>query len=133
MRSQTVIKLVCLSVCLAIAIPLFALQRGADPISGTWSGDWGPSPGDRNNVNVDLKLEGKNVTGTVHSVGPNRPDVMLSKGSYDSAAGTIHLEADAQGRGGKVHYVIDGKVANGTMSGSWNHEAVKGDFKLSKK
>jgi hypothetical protein len=110
-----------------------ALQRGSDPISGTWSGDWGPNANDRNTVNVDLKLNGKNVTGTVHSINYTRPDVMISKGSYDPAAGTIHLEADASGRGGSVHYVIDGKMTGGTMSGSWNHGASKGDFKLTKK
>lgn len=132
MRSR-VLRLACLFVCLAIALPLLALQRGSDPISGTWSGDWGPNANDRNTVNVDLKLNGKDVTGTVHSINYNRPDVMISKGTFDPAGGTIHLEADAQGRGGAVHYVIDGKVMGGTMSGSWNHGASKGDFKLMKK
>ena len=127
------LKLACLLVCLAIALPLLALQRGSDPISGTWSGDWGPNANDRNTVNVDLKLDGKNVTGNVHSINYNRPDVMITKGTFDSAAGTIHLEADAQARGAAVHYVIDGKVTGGTMSGSWNHGASKGDFKLMKK
>jgi len=28
---------------------------------------------------------------------------------------------------------IDGKLADGTMTGSWNHDASKGDFKLTKK
>src|SRR5581483_7218224 len=131
MRSQF-FRLACLFVCLVIAMPLLAVQRGSDAISGTWSGDWGPDANDRNTVNVDLKLAGKNVTGVVHSVNYKRPDVMIQKGTYDPAAGTIHLEAEAQGRGGTVHYVIEGKVSNGTMSGSWNHENVKGDFKLSK-
>jgi hypothetical protein len=113
---------------------MLGLQRGgSDPITGTWSGDWGPNAADRNTVNVDLKLDGKNITGTVHSVNYQRPDVMITKGTFDSAAGTVHLEADASGQRGNVHYVIDGKLANGTISGSWNHEAVKGDFKLTKK
>jgi hypothetical protein len=29
--------------------------------------------------------------------------------------------------------VITGTLANGTMTGSWNHDATKGDFKLTKK
>lgn len=133
MRSRS-IKLACLFVCIAIAVPLFALQRGSDPVTGTWSGDWGPNAQDRNPVNVDLKLDGKNITGTVHSLPPyNRPDVMLTKGTYDAGAGTVHLEADASGRRGSVHYVIDGKLSGGTMSGSWNHDASKGDFTLKKK
>ena len=132
MRSTT-FRLACLLICIALAIPLFALQRGSDPITGTWSGDWGPNAGDRNTVNVDLKLDGKNVTGTVHSINYQRPDVMIQKGTFDAASGMIHLEADAQARGGTVHYVIEGKLMNGTMSGSWDHGTVKGDFKLTKK
>ena len=82
-----------------------------------------------------MKLEGNNVTGVVHSVNYQRPDVMLQKSTFDSATGTIHMEAEAPNpRGGAaVHYVIDGEVMNGTMSGSWNHGASKGDFKLMKK
>lgn len=134
MRSIT-LRIVCFCACVAIALPLLALQRGSDPISGTWSGDWGPNANDRNTVNVDLKLNGKDVTGVVHSVNYQRPDVMISKGTYDAASSMLHLEADAKNpRGGAdVHYVIDGKVMGGTVSGSWNHDKSKGDFKLTKK
>src|SRR5262249_31322181 len=57
--------------CLAMAVTAFA-KRSGDPLSGTWTGDWGPNANDRNNVNVDLKLDGKALTGTVHSVNPPR-------------------------------------------------------------
>ena len=128
-------RIFALLICIALAVPLFAFQRGSDPITGTWAGDWGPSPGDRNTVNVDLKLNGKAVTGVVHSINFQRPDVMLSKSTFDPATGALHLEADAPNPSGgaKVHYLIDGKLANGTMSGSWNHDGKKGDFKLTKK
>src|SRR5437764_715308 len=37
-------------------------------------------------------------------------------------------------RGGPaVHYLIDGKLADGSISGSWNHGTTKGDFKITKK
>ena len=131
MQSRTY-RVLCLLACLAVALPLLA-QRGSDPLSGTWTGDWGPNAADRNQVNVDLKLDGKNITGTVHSTNYQRPDVTLQKSTFDAAAGTVHMEADAQGQGGAVHYIIDGKLANRTISGSWNHGNVKGDFKLTKK
>ena len=55
--------LICLLACLAIAIPMVAQQRAAvanaDPLSGTWTGDWGPNAGDRNQVSLDLKWDGK--------------------------------------------------------------------------
>jgi len=128
-------RVICLFACIAIAIPVLALQRGSDPLSGTWSGDWGPNSADRNTVNVDLKSDGKTVTGTVHSINYQRPDVTIQKGTFDAATGAVHLEADAPNpRGGApIHYIIDGKLANGSISGSWNHGAQKGDFKLTKK
>ena len=130
------IRAVCLLTLLFLAVPLFAQRgAGADPLSGTWTGDWGPNASDRNTVSVDLKWDGKAVTGVVHSVNFKRPDVTLQKGTFDAKTGAIHLEADsANAMGGPaVHFVIDGKVTNGSMSGSWNHDSTKGDFKLTKK
>src|SRR5690242_7598573 len=128
-------RLVCLLGILALALPVSALQRGADPLTGTWTGDWGPSASDRNTVNVDLKWDGKALTGVVHSINYQRPDVTLQKSTFVPATGAVHMEADAANpRGGAaVHYVIDGKLANGSITGSWNHGASKGDFKLTKK
>jgi hypothetical protein len=64
-----------------------------------------------------------------------RPDVTIKNGTFDPKTGAVHMEADAEGRRGGpgVHFVIDGKLANGTISGSWNHDSTKGDFKLTKK
>src|SRR6185295_15391884 len=126
MRTTT-FRIVCLLACVALTIPVFAFQKPADPLSGTWTGDWGPSPADRNTVNVDLKWDGKTLTGVVHSINYQRPDVMLQKSTFDPATGTVHMEADiANPRGGSaVHYIIDGKLANGTITGSWNHGTYK--------
>ena len=117
---------------------MFARQGAApaaDPLSGTWTGDWGPSAGDRNMVSVELKLSGTAVTGTVKSTSPARPDVALTKSTFTPATGAVHLEAQAANprSGAAVHYVIDGKLTNGTMTGSWNHDTSKGDFKLARK
>src|SRR6185436_14773958 len=115
------VQVFCLLLCLAIAIPVLGFQ--ADPISGTWTGDWGPNAGDRNTVSVDLKFDGKALTGTVKSVNFQRPDVMLKNSTFDAKTGAVHMEADVPGqRGGPaVHFVIDGKLAGGSMTGSWNH------------
>jgi hypothetical protein len=44
------------------------------------------------------------------------------------------MEADSKNRkGDTVHFVIDGKVDGASMSGSWNHDTRKGDFKITKK
>ena len=107
------------------------MAQGSDPLSGTWTGDWGPSARDRNNVTVEFNYDGKTLSGTVNP-GPNA--IVLQKSSFDSQTGVVHLEADATTESGrKIHYVIDGKLANGALTGSWNHDNVKGDFKISKK
>lgn len=130
------LSVICLLACIAIALPIIAQQKSAapaDPLSGTWTGDWGPNAADRNQVTVDLKYDGKAVTGVVKTA--NRPEVALSKATYDAATQTVKMEAEAKNprSGAAVKYMIDAKVAGTSMSGSWNHDAVKGDFKLTKK
>src|ERR1700733_5212526 len=131
------IRLFCLLVCLAIALPVLALQRGNDPLTGTWTGDWGPSAEDRNTVSVDLKWDGKALSGVVHSINPQKADVKLQKATFDPNSGRIHMEAEpiSTRSGSVVHFVIDGKLTKGSMSGSWDHggPGKKGDFKLTKK
>ncbi len=117
--------------CLVLAASAFAVQSGSDSLSGTWVGDWGPSPSDRNQVTVDLKWDGKMLSGTVNP-GPNA--VPLQKSTYDPKTKAVHFEADAKGHSGStVHYKIEGKVEGSTMTGSWSHDTVKGDFKITKK
>jgi hypothetical protein len=135
MRVRT-LSVICLLACLAIAAPMLS-QGNADPVSGSWSGDWGPSERDRNQVTLELKFDAatKAVTGTVKSTQPARADVTLTKASYDAATQMVKMEAEARNprSGQTVKYVIEGKMAGTSMTGSWSHDAVKGDFKLTKK
>ena len=107
-----------------------APDASADPLSGTWTGDWGPSENDRNAVTLDLKWDGTALTGTVN---PGADAVPLTKASFAQDTGMIMMEADAKTRDGKtVHYMIEGRVEGAMMSGSWNNADRKGDFKLTK-
>ena len=134
--NRKIVSVISLIACVLLAVTAFA-QGGAapDPLSGTWSGDWGPSAQDRNQVNVDLKFDGKTLTGIVKSIQPSRPDVTISNSSFDAATKTVKMEAEARNpRGGQaVKYVIQGKLEGTTMTGSWNHDGRTGDFKLTKK
>ena len=124
-------SLACLLVCLTMAASVAAQQKAADPLSGTWTGDWGPSAADRNPVTVELKWDGKALTGQVN---PGANVVELQKCTFDAKTSAVHMEADAKGRrGNEIHYVIDGKVEKDTITGSWNHDNRKGDFKITKK
>ena len=117
--------------CVAACLVMMASIYAQDPLSGTWVGDWGPSPGDRNQVTVELKWDGKVLAGTVN---PGANAVALLKSTFDAKTGAIHMEADAKDRrGNAIHYAIDGKVDKSTMTGSWNHDNRKGDFKITKK
>jgi hypothetical protein len=126
------LQIVFLTAFLVAGISVIALNAADDPLSGTWVGDWGPSDFDRNQVTVELKWDGKNLTGTVN---PGSNAVELKKATFDPKTGAIHLEADAISRrgGGQIHYIIDGKVEGAKMAGSWNHDNRKGDFKIAKK
>ena len=128
MRVKT-LCLVCVFMGFAIAAS-GAVLRAADPLSGTWTGDWGPSETHRNPVTVELKWDGKVLTGTVN---PGPSAVALLKCTFDEKTSAVHMEADAKGRrGNDIHYVIDGKVEKGVMTGSWNHDNRTGTFKITK-
>lgn len=116
---------------LLAGISITALNAADDPLSGTWTGDWGPSPTHRNQATVELKWDGKTLSGNVNP-GPNA--VEIKNATFNPQSGAIHMEADATSRrGGQIHYVIDGKVEGDTMTGTWNHDDRKGDFKITKK
>ena len=114
----------------ATGAPAAAPDASADPLSGTWKGDWGPSATHRNPVTLELKLDGTALTGTVN---PGPDAIPLTKASFNKDTGMVNMEADAKGHDGKaVHYVIEGKVEGAMMTGSWNHDDKKGDFKITK-
>jgi hypothetical protein len=105
-----------------------------DPISGTWAGDWGPNANDRNDVTLALKFDGKAVTGNVTGGTNVTTAIPIQKGTFDAKTGAVHMEADSKDRRGQtVRFIIDGKVDKGAMTGSWNHDTRKGDFKITKK
>jgi hypothetical protein len=103
-----------------------ATQQNTDPVTGTWSGDWGPSATDRNAVKLELKWDGKTLTGIVN---PGPDAIPMENASFDPQTSKIHIEANYVPRSRR--YVMDGTVENGKMSGTWNHPSRTGDFQLS--
>jgi hypothetical protein len=103
----------------------------ADVLTGTWSGDWGPTPEHRNNVSLQLSLDGPSLTGTLN---PGPSALPLSKASFDPGTGGIVMEAYTKAHDGTpLHYRIEGKIeGDNAMMGTWVHEKQKGDFKIVK-
>ena len=50
-----------LSIVACLLMVASVLGQG-DPISGTWTGTWGPSPSDRNDATLQLKWEDRKST-----------------------------------------------------------------------
>src|SRR5213594_1749830 len=69
--SRRVFHLFCFAVCLAV--PFFALAQEGHPLTGTWSGDWGPTAAQRNHLTIVMNWDGKNVTGLINP----GPDAIL--------------------------------------------------------
>jgi hypothetical protein len=81
-------------------------------------------------ISVDLRWEDTSLRGVVHA-GPR--SLPLTKATFIPETGTISLEFDAEGNGGRtVHYVINGRVSGSTMSGTWTHDDQHGDFRVTK-
>ena len=130
MRSKALV-MVCFSALFLMAVSAFA----QDDLTGRWAGDWGPSPSDRNKVTLDLKWDGKALTGNVVGGEGVQEPIPIQKATFDPKTGRVHMETESQNprTGQTVHFIIDGKVEKKTMSGTWNHDKRKGDFKITKR
>lgn len=110
-----------------------ALAQYGHPLSGSWSGDWGPTRESRNRVLLDLDWDGKAITGRIN---PGPEGIVIQKATVDVATWTVRLEAEAKDKAGQpVRYLIEGKlenlgVPNRVLSGTWTQGGVKGNFRV---
>ena len=128
------VRLFCLLIALAIAIPLLA-QEGY-PLTGTWSGDWGTSAkeADRTQTTLILSWDGSKIQGLVDP-GPDSAKIKVA--TLDSSKWTVHMEYDLKDKSGKlVPFIVDGKLQNPSsrknrmVVGTFTHGGTKGDFKI---
>lgn len=127
----------CFAILLAstAAAPAAVAQQG-HPLVGIWSGDWGPTPTERNPVLLDLSWENTTLSGIIN---PGFPDAAtIRTGRLDSSNWTVHIEADAVDEDGNpVRVVVDGMLENlgspnRTLSGTWKSGDTEGDFKVTR-
>lgn len=116
-----------LAICLGIVAPGFAQQ--GHPLTGTWSGDWGPTSTQRHQVTFVMNWDGKNVTGLIN---PGPDSIPIASVFVDPATWTVRIEAN-----GKEHISAEGKLEDlgsyhRTIKGSWTQGTAKGDFKITR-
>ena len=128
------VRLFCLVMALAIAIPLIA-QEGF-PLTGTWSGDYGTSTKEADRVQTTLILswDGSKIQGLVD---PGPDSAKIKTATLDTTKWTVHMEYDVKDKAGKlVPFIVDGRLQNPAsrknrvVVGTFTHGSAKGDFKI---
>jgi hypothetical protein len=115
-----------------LAVAISGLAQQGHPLTGTWNGDWGPTPTERTQITMVMTWDGKAVNSIIN------PGVDSAVGivSLDPTNWTVHFEADLKDKSGKpVHVIADGKVEDvgayhRTIIGTWRQGTVNGNFKL---
>ena len=127
------LKSACCCLLAAAAIAVTAAAQEGHPVVGTWYGDWGPSPTERNQLTIVMSWDGKKISGTIN---PGPDAIAIKDATLDSGKWTLHIEADGKDKSGNpVPIVADGKLEdigsyNRTLSGTWSQGATKGAFKI---
>lgn len=104
------------------------------PLTGTWSGDWGPSSSSRTHITMVMAWDGKTITGTIN---PGPDAVPVPAIQLDVANWTIRFEGTAKSGSGAEKIAAEGKIAelgspHRTITGTWRQGAGKGSFKLTR-
>lgn len=115
-------------IVLVAACSVFAQSSKADPISGTWSGYMGPGASPQFAVSLDLKYDGKSVSGSVSGL-PSPGEIKA--GSFDPATGALKLEASPV-NDSTTRLVLEGTVVLDTVTGRVTVPNQTGTFKFTK-
>lgn len=118
---------------IALAVASAPAQEG-HPLTGTWSGDWGPGAAQRTHITMVMAWDGKTITGTIN---PGPDAIPVNTIALDVTNWTIRFEADAKGASGPVRIAAEGRLddiasSHRTITGTWNQGTTKGDFKLTR-
>jgi hypothetical protein len=120
---------------LVVAFSVFvAVAQEGHPLTGTWSGDWGPSAAERTHITMVMNWDGKSVTGTIN---PGPDAIPVDTIGLDVTKWTVRFDANAKNASGPVRITAEGRLddiasAHRTISGTWQQGSTKGDFKLTR-
>lgn len=116
---------------LGLALTAIAVAQQGHPLTGTWSGDWGPSATERHQITLVMNWDGKNVTGLIN---PGPDSMPLTSVFVDVTNWTVRIEAETKDT---MHISAEGKLQDlGSyhrfITGTWKQGAVTGDFKITR-
>ena len=117
-----------------LALGVFAAGQEGHPLTGTWSGDWGPSAAQRTHITMVMTWDGKSVSGTIN---PGPDAIPVDTIGLDVTKGLVRFDANAKNASGPVRITAEGRLddiasAHRTISGTWQQGSTKGDFKLTR-
>lgn len=117
-----------------VALAALAAAQEGHPLTGTWSGDWGPGAAQRTHITMVMAWDGKTVSGTIN---PGPDQVPVSAIALDVTNWTVRFDADAKSPSGPVRISAEGRLddiasAHRTITGTWRQGTAKGDFKLTR-
>jgi hypothetical protein len=107
-------------------------QQG-HPLVGSWSGDWGATPSERNRVLLLLDYDGAHITGVIN---PGRASIALTSAALNPQDWSVRLEAAASEQTDGIGYLIEGRIENigsiteRTIVGTWMQGSQRGDFRI---
>jgi hypothetical protein len=121
----------CCVISLASSTFAQSLGANADPLTGTWTGEFVPPNAPSGiPVTMELKFDGKkSVSGTFEGL-PEPGDVKT--GTYDPKTGALKLELGKKD-GPAVLLTLEGTVEKGKATGRVTGDEGIGEFRLAKK
>jgi hypothetical protein len=128
-------KRTCLFLLACLVFSVCALAQEGHPLSGTWSGDWGPTTAQRNHITLVMNWDGKNISGVLN---PGPDAVQIPSIFLDVTNWTVRIEADAKdSSGGPVHITAEGKLDDigsyhRKITGTWRQGNARGDFRVTR-
>jgi len=131
--SKLPFRLFCAMVFLAVSA--YGIAQEGHPLTGTWSGDWGPAANQRNQLTIVMNWDGKSVTGMIN---PGPDAIPFASVLLDVTNWTIRIEADAKDPSGSpMHISAEGKIDDlgsyhRKITGTWRQGNAKGDFRITR-
>ena len=116
-------------VCAALlAAPAAQAKKNADPLTGTWTGTIGPDETQRRPVKLEVKYDGKTITGII--TGPSTP-ADITRGTFDAETGALTMEGIIRNES-QTPVTFTGKVVNGEATGTIVFGDNSGTFSFKK-